>query len=174
MVTEATSVALPHPCHPFPLACMAYFPLNALLPLPVAGHPWDQAWSYNLGYDVASRKPFQGNIGCGFVPRRGPRGGAANGTPRNTFTGMALPSTAACFPRTHPSLVFRMGASLVGPEGTHRNTRGGIRNRELARNKLNPELSQLGALFLRQETVEQEVSGFLLKEPRPTASFTIA
>lgn len=30
-----------------------------------------------------------------------------------------LPSTVACLPRTHPSLVFLTGASAAGPERTH-------------------------------------------------------
>jgi len=50
--------------------------------------------------------------------RRGPRGGAAKGIPRNTFTGSSLPSTVACFPCTHPSLVYLCGSSVTDPEET--------------------------------------------------------
>lgn len=73
---------------------------------------------------MASRESFQSNAGLGLLNRRGPRGGAAKGIPRNTFTGMVLPSTVACLPRTHPSLVLLTGASAAGPEGTHREESG--------------------------------------------------
>lgn len=74
---------------------------------------------------------------------------------------MALPSTVACFPRTHPSLVFLTGASAAGPEGTHGEQSAGSQE---ASNKPDAELPQVGALFLCPEAVQQELSGFLLWE----------
>lgn len=69
---------------------------------------------------MASLKSTQGIAGRGLENRRAPRGGAAKGIPRNTFTGSRLPSTVTCFPLTHPSLVYLCGSSAPDPEETHK------------------------------------------------------
>lgn len=64
------------------------------------------------------------------------------------FTGLSFPSTVACFPRTHPSLVFLTGASMADSEETHREQSGA--SREKAGNKLNSELPTVGRSFSTQ------------------------
>lgn len=85
---------------------------------------------------------------------------------------MALPSTVACLPRTHPSLVFLTGASAAGPEGTHGEESGA--GWEEAKLRPPPRGGKGEARFLSLESVQQEVSVFLLRGSMSTASFNTA
>src|SRR5437588_1448696 len=58
-------------------------------------------------YSVAGRTPFHGATGCGGRNRRGPTGGAANGTPRKT---VSPPSLAPC---TAPVVVCTIRSAMT-------------------------------------------------------------
>lgn len=102
---------------------------------------------------MASRKLSQGIGGCGLEKRRSPRGGAAKGIPRNTFTGSSLPSTVACFPCTHPCLVYLRGSSVTDPEKTQGRAEKLVGKRKTFSHAgffLHPEATVAGTFSLKQ------------------------